>query len=179
MAGCAGRLPRRCRSERCTRSGRSSARTTTTATSRSPGGPRRRPSSSRRLCNGRKSRASRESRARRRSRPPAATLRHGARSSSATIRRSMGFAEDANALIQQKKFDDLESLWMNQMESDPADVDAFLRIAKALRKAEQRTQSDTLLGLLSDTLLEKKLWLQRLQVLKKIGRLSKHPATLR
>ena len=91
----------------------------------------------------------------------------------------MAFAEDANALIQAKNFDELESLWMNQMDKDPSDVDAFLRTAKALRKSEQRTQSDTLLGLLSDTLLEKKMWAQRLQVLKEIGRLSKHPATMR
>src|SRR4051812_5664542 len=91
----------------------------------------------------------------------------------------LGFTEDANALIEKKKFDDLETLWMNQMERDPSDVDAFLRTARALRKAEQRTQSDTLLGLLGDTLLEKKLWSQRLQVLKELARLSKHPATLR
>src|SRR2546428_2493136 len=104
---------------------------------------------------------------------------HDARSSSATIRRSMGFAEDANALIQGKKFEDLESLWMNRIESDPSDVDAFLRTAKALRKAEQRTQSDTLIGLLADTLLERKMWPERLHVLKEIGRLSKHPTQLR
>ncbi|HKO02450.1 MAG TPA: GreA/GreB family elongation factor [Thermoanaerobaculia bacterium] len=91
----------------------------------------------------------------------------------------MGFTEDANALIDKKKFDDLETLWMNTMERDPSDVDAFLRTARALRKAEQRSQSDTLLGLLGDTLLEKKLWPQRLQVLKELARLSKHPATLR
>lgn len=91
----------------------------------------------------------------------------------------MAFADEANALIERKNFEALESLWMTRMDSDPSDVDAFLRTAKALRKAEQRTQSDTLLGLLSDTLLEKKMWAQRLQVLKEIGRLSKHPATLR
>ena len=65
----------------------------------------------------------------------------------------LGFADDANALIEKKKFDDLESLWMNQLDSDPRDADAFLKIAKALRKAEQRTLSDTLVGLLSDILL--------------------------
>ncbi len=91
----------------------------------------------------------------------------------------MPFREDANALIHRKKFDDLEALWMEQIERDPSDVEAFLAAGKALRKAEQRTQSDTLLGLLSDALKERKLWLQRLQVLKEIGRLSKHPATLR
>jgi transcription elongation GreA/GreB family factor len=91
----------------------------------------------------------------------------------------MAFADEANALIERKKFEELESLWMSQMDSDASDVDAFLRTAKALRKAEQRTQSDTLLSLLSDVLLEKKMWPQRLQVLKEMGRLSKHPATLR
>src|SRR5437762_496082 len=91
----------------------------------------------------------------------------------------MPFPDDANALIQEKKFEDLESLWMNQIESDPSDVDTFLRTAKVLRKAEQRTQSDTLLGLLADTLLERKMWPERLQVLKAIGRLSKHPTQRR
>jgi transcription elongation GreA/GreB family factor len=91
----------------------------------------------------------------------------------------MPFRDDANALIQKKKFDDLEALWMEQLDRDPSDVDSFLTAAKALRKSEQRTQSDTLLGLLSDSLKERKLWPQRLQVLKEIGRLSKHPATLR
>src|SRR5581483_11302274 len=91
----------------------------------------------------------------------------------------MAFAADAHALIEQKKFDDLESLWVNQLESDPGDVAAFLRTAKELRKAEQRTQSDTLLSLLADTLQERKMWPQRLQVLKEMARLSKHPAQLR
>ncbi len=91
----------------------------------------------------------------------------------------MPFRDDANALIQQKKFDELVSLWMNQIDNDPSDVDTFITLAKALRKAEQRTQSDTLLGLLGDALKEKGLWSQRLQVLKEVGRLSKHPAQLR
>jgi len=91
----------------------------------------------------------------------------------------LGFSDDATTLIEQKKFDDLESLWMNQLDSDPSDAGAFLRIAKALRKVEQRTLSDTLVGLLGDVLLERKLWPQRLAVLKELGRLSKHPSHLR
>lgn len=91
----------------------------------------------------------------------------------------MPFRDDAATLIQQKKFEDVESLWMAQIDADPSDVDSFLHIAKSLRKAEQRTQSDTLIGLLADALKERQLWHQRLQVLKEIGRLSKHPATLR
>lgn len=91
----------------------------------------------------------------------------------------MPFREDATALIQKKKFEDLEALWMNQIESDPSDVEGFVLIAKALRRAEQRTQSDTLLGLLADGLKERGLWVERLQVLKELGRLSKHPAQMR
>jgi transcription elongation GreA/GreB family factor len=92
---------------------------------------------------------------------------------------TLPFRDDAQRLIDQKKFDELESLWMSQLDSDPSDVDSFVGIARLLRKSEQRTQSDTLLGLLSDSLLEKKLWPLRLQVLKELGRLSRHPATLR
>lgn len=91
----------------------------------------------------------------------------------------MPFRDDATALIQQKKFDEVESLWMNQLDKDPSDVESFLHIAKALRKAEQRSQSDTLVGLLADSLKERQLWSERLQVLKEIGRLSKHPTQLR
>ena len=91
----------------------------------------------------------------------------------------MPFREDAQQLIQQKKFDDVEALWMSQLDRDPSDVEAFLIVAKALRKAEQRSQSDTLLGLLADALKERELWRERLEVLKEIGRLSKHPVTLR
>ena len=92
---------------------------------------------------------------------------------------ALGFFENANALIEQKKFDDVETLWMSQLERDPTDVDAFLRTARALRKHEQRTLSDTLLGLLGDQLQESKLWPLRLVVLKEIGRLSRHPAQFR
>lgn len=91
----------------------------------------------------------------------------------------MAFRDEAQQLIQQKKFDDVEALWMGELDRDPSDVDAFITTAKTLRKAEQRSQSDTLLGLLADALKERGLWPQRLQVLKEIGRLSKHPAQMR
>src|SRR4051812_9382270 len=91
----------------------------------------------------------------------------------------LGFVEDASALIEKNKVDALQPRWMNQRERGPADAESFSRIAKASRKAEQRSQSDTLLGRLSDTLLEGKLWPQRLAVLKELGRLSKHQPRFR
>ena len=54
----------------------------------------------------------------------------------------MAFRDDAQRLIQEKNFDELESVWMTQLDEDPSDVDTFLAVAKSLRKAEQRTQSD-------------------------------------
>ncbi len=91
----------------------------------------------------------------------------------------MPFRDETQQLIQQKKFEDVESRWMSQLDTDPSDVESFLIVGKALRKADQRSQSDTLLSLLGEALRERKLWSQRLQVLKEIGRLSKHPVTLR
>jgi transcription elongation GreA/GreB family factor len=91
----------------------------------------------------------------------------------------LGFIEDANALIDGKKFDDVESLWMAGIEDDASDVNAFLEVAKSLRKAEQRSMSDTLVGLLADQLLEKKQWSARLTVLKEIARMSRNPQNYR
>src|SRR6266849_3095167 len=91
----------------------------------------------------------------------------------------MAFRDDAQRLIQDRNFEELQSLWMARLDEDPSDVDAFVNIAKSLRKAEQRTQSDTLLSLLGDALKERGLWRQRFAVLKEIGRLHKHPAQLR
>ncbi len=90
-----------------------------------------------------------------------------------TMSGPMPFRDNAQQLVQEKQFDDVEALWMSQLDADPSDVDAFLTTA------EQRNQSDTLLGLLADALKERKMWHERLQVLKEIGRLSRHPATLR
>jgi transcription elongation factor GreA-like protein len=91
----------------------------------------------------------------------------------------MAFRDQAQQLIQLKNFDEVESLWMSQLDADTSDVEGFLTVAKTLRKAEQRTQSDTLLGLFADALRDQHRWADRLRVLKEVGRLSKHPATIR
>jgi transcription elongation GreA/GreB family factor len=88
-------------------------------------------------------------------------------------------ATEAQRLIEQKEIDKVETLWMEQVESDPSNVDDFLATALLLRKAGEREESDALLDLLADTLKERALWPQRLRVLKEIARLSKKPASLR
>jgi transcription elongation GreA/GreB family factor len=87
--------------------------------------------------------------------------------------------QDTASLIDKKAWDEIESLWMARMESDPGDADDFLATAKALRKAEERSRADALLDLYADLLKERALWPQRLKVLKELARLSKRPQNLR
>ncbi len=86
---------------------------------------------------------------------------------------------NATELIEKKAWDDVESLWMEELEVDPTRVSEFLEIAKRLRKADERQRADALLELLADTLKERDAWLDRLTVLRELGRLSKKPSTLR
>ena len=85
----------------------------------------------------------------------------------------MTFSSEAKSLIEQKQFEQLETRWLAQVQADPSDVEDFLTTAKALRRAEERSRADALLGLLADALKEKGLWPQRLKALKELSRLSK------
>lgn len=91
----------------------------------------------------------------------------------------MAWVDEARALIEAKKFEDLEAMWMSRLESDPSKIDEFIATAKLLRKAEERSRADALLGLLGDALKQNQLWMQRLAVLKEVVRLAKHPANFR
>ena len=91
----------------------------------------------------------------------------------------MELTRKATPLIETKAWDDLESLWMEEIESDPRRVDEFLEIAKRMRKADERQRADALLDLLADSLTESGAWPERLTVLREIGRLSRKPSTLR
>lgn len=91
----------------------------------------------------------------------------------------MSLSKRASILLGEKNLDEVESVWMTEMEADPSEVSEFLATARLMRKAGERTLSDTLLELLADLLLERKLWPQRLRVLREIGRLSRRPSTLR
>lgn len=91
----------------------------------------------------------------------------------------MQFSRDAASLIEQKSWDDLETRWMSEIESDPTRVEEFLEVAKLVRKADERQKADALLELLADALRERGAWPQRLTILREMGRLSKKPATLR
>ncbi len=91
----------------------------------------------------------------------------------------MSLTSEAKPLIESRKFEEVEALWLARLESNISDVEDFLATARALRKAEERGRSDALLGLLGDALVAREDWAGRLKVLKEIGRLAKQPANLR
>ena len=91
----------------------------------------------------------------------------------------MTWFEDAKQKIAQKAWEEVESLWMARLESDPTGVEEFLAIAKALRQKDERQRADALLDLLAGALREGKAWPERLKVLRELGRLSKRPALFR
>ncbi|HUO85676.1 MAG TPA: GreA/GreB family elongation factor [Thermoanaerobaculia bacterium] len=91
----------------------------------------------------------------------------------------MKLIQEVEPLIEQGHFEEVESRWIARMEEDPSDAAGFLAVAKRLRKANERSRSDTLLELFADALRERELWPERLQVLREIGRLARRPSTLR
>lgn len=91
----------------------------------------------------------------------------------------MSLLAEATELIEKQSFDEIESRWMERMESDSIDLEEFLHTARMLRKAGERSRADALLELLADTLKDRRQWPQRLRILKELARLSKKPETLR
>ncbi|HVT44025.1 MAG TPA: GreA/GreB family elongation factor [Thermoanaerobaculia bacterium] len=94
----------------------------------------------------------------------------------------MDLLEEAGPLIDERRFDQIEALWMSKLEaglSPDVDIAAFLELARLLRRSDERTRADALLGLLADSLQEADAWPQRLKLLKELARLAKNPANLR
>ena len=82
-------------------------------------------------------------------------------------------------LIGRKAFDEFETLWMTELETDPLRVPEFLEAAKLLRKADERQRADGLLELLGEELKDRGAWSERLTVLRELGRLTRKPQSLK
>ncbi len=91
----------------------------------------------------------------------------------------LSVSEETKGWIEGGKFDEVEAAWMASLEGDPAPVEDYLETARMLRKKGERTRSETLLDLLAEGLKEAGRWSERLRVLREIGRLSRHPSSLR
>lgn len=91
----------------------------------------------------------------------------------------MKFSEQIEKQIAAGELEAVETFWMESLSEEMPAVDEYLRAAKHLRKAGERPMADTLLELVAEAYLESGHWVDRLTVLKEIGRLSKKPATLR
>ncbi len=68
-------------------------------------------------------------------------------------------------------FDSIEGDWLAKIEKDPADLEYYVGVARALIGTGEEGRARSLLELLDDHLREKGLWAPRLQLLKRAGAL--------
>ena len=66
-------------------------------------------------------------------------------------------------------FDAIEGEWLAQLETDPANLDYFVGVARALIGTGEESRAASLLELLDDQLRESGRWAVRLQLLKRAG----------
>jgi transcription elongation GreA/GreB family factor len=66
-------------------------------------------------------------------------------------------------------FDAIEAEWLSRLEKDPADVDYYVGVARALVGTGEESRARSLLELMDDHLRENSLWAIRLQLLKRAG----------
>ncbi|HSD72015.1 MAG TPA: hypothetical protein VLE54_04455, partial [Thermoanaerobaculia bacterium] len=86
------------------------------------------------------------------------------------------------ALVDQKRFEELEDVWTRRMEQDPADLPFFFRLAAAVKKkagAEGAEQALSWLRFLADYELERKDPEARIEVLAEIVRMNPVDAAAR
>src|SRR5262244_3174798 len=73
-------------------------------------------------------------------------------------------------LIEAHRYDDVEALWLERLESGNYNTDEFLQAAKLLRRQKEKERSRVLLGLLAERSLESNDWNSRLKVLAELAR---------
>lgn len=66
-------------------------------------------------------------------------------------------------------FDAIEAEWLSRLEKDPADIDYYVGVARALVGTGEEPRARSLLELMDDHLRENSLWAVRLQFLKRAG----------
>jgi transcription elongation GreA/GreB family factor/transcription elongation factor GreA-like protein len=73
-------------------------------------------------------------------------------------------------LIEQNRYEDVEALWLEQLESGSFDVNDMLQAAKQLRRHKEKDRAGVLTGLLAERCLESGDWKGRLKVLREMIR---------
>ncbi len=74
------------------------------------------------------------------------------------------------SLIEEERYDDVEALWLGQLESGVFDADELLQAAKLLRRHKQKERAGVLVGLLAERCLEAGDWIARLKILREMIR---------
>lgn len=74
-----------------------------------------------------------------------------------------------NELLEQDRIDEIESYWLERMESDRFDLGDLLETSRMLARKREKARAGVLMGLLDDHLRDKQDWRPRLKVLREIG----------
>lgn len=73
-------------------------------------------------------------------------------------------------LIEEQRYDEVEALWLEQLESGTFDTEELLQAAKLLRRHKERDRATVLTGLLGERCLQAGDWKGRLMVLREMIR---------
>lgn len=81
----------------------------------------------------------------------------------------MTISRNTQSQLSKGDFDAIEAEWLSRLEKDPADVDYYVGVARALVGTGEESRARSLLELMDDHLRENGLWAIRLQLLKRAG----------
>ena len=73
-------------------------------------------------------------------------------------------------LVEEGQWDELETYWLERMESGESEFGDFMEVARLLGRQREKARAAMLMGLLEDHLRDKQRWPLRLRVLKEIIR---------
>src|SRR4051812_38824473 len=84
----------------------------------------------------------------------------------------MTISRTTQSQLSKGDFDSIEGDWLARIEKDPADLEYYVGVARALVGTGEEGRARSLLELLDDHLRENSLWGTRLHLLKRAGAIS-------
>lgn len=81
-------------------------------------------------------------------------------------------------LVESEEYDQLETSWLECLESGNYELDTLFQVARELGRRKQKPRALLLMGFLDEFLKEKELWRDRLRVLQDLARHTQEPGRL-
>ena len=85
----------------------------------------------------------------------------------------MAISRQLREAIGKGKSDTIEDAWLEHLGEDPRDLEFFSGIARSLVGSNQNERAQTLLQTLDEEMIRKKLWSERLEMLRRVGAILK------